>query len=136
MLLGIDPDSKGEMCTVDYGDILFVADSHRFEECIVTNNGSPVPELVVPNATEHAEGQYVARFEASWAYLFDPESCVGQLTGLKITCTNGAIELLESSVEDSCEVTSTSEIECTETRTSAVLDDYLASAAYVSIPFS
>ncbi|CAB9511532.1 expressed unknown protein [Seminavis robusta] len=106
----------GDFCRIEYDQITFTADHHRYQECIQTNNGSPVPQPDVPFMVMRTPGTYTARFGASWAFTYDEDVCSGRYTGLRVTCPNGVIDLIESTQD--CEVVADNEIECTETRLS------------------
>lgn len=101
-------------CNASFEQVIVNADPHRFPECIQSSNDSPIPDVDLPTQQPRASGVYSARFKTVW-YFFLPEDCYGSATPKKITCLNGSIRFIESTVEESsCSRTGDGSIECTD----------------------
>ena len=119
-------------CLVEYDRMYVFADHHHFRECIMTDNGSAVPQPQVDVGDyEAAEGQYSARFQVGSGYWYDDVNCSGRKTGIRIECIDGTINLSESGPDKSCSVVSDSTVECIETEASTV-NEHVDVAVYVS----
>ena len=114
-----------DACQATFEQLIVNADPHRFSECIESSNDSPVPELDEPTQPPRPSGQYSARFKAVWFFLL-PDDCAGNFTPKKVTCLNGSIQLIDSTVDGSfCNVIDDSTIECRD-------QGYSGSLTYVS----
>ena len=106
-----------ESCSVTIDDMSVTADHFRFPGCIETNDGSIISDIDLPTSEPLPIGTYSAIFSANMRIqlsdLYDEEDCTTHASGLKFTCLNGAIDLLESPYIMSCQA-SDNAIECIE----------------------
>ena len=116
-------------CLVDYTDIAIAADHHKIRDCIQTDNDSPVPMPELLMESDKPEGQYTARFQLGSGVFYDELDCTDRKTGIKVTCVDGTIELIESNSDKECVVTGENEIECTENADS-ILNEHVDVAIF------
>jgi hypothetical protein len=119
-----------DACQVSFDDLLLSTDPHRYRNCILTDNGSLVPPVPVPEIDPKDAGEYTSQFQVGSGFFYDEENCSAQKTGQRVSCDNGSIELI-SSGDKTCEVISENTIECMPNDLSAV-NEFVVDLVYVS----
>ena len=105
---------NGVECTRDIDTVTMEVDHFRLGDCIQSLDGSEIPEPEEPELVTRPAGTYSAKFRADWQ-LDLASFCTGKRPNIFVECTNGGISDVQTiSDTTTCEVTSTSSINCTE----------------------
>ncbi|CAB9515201.1 expressed unknown protein [Seminavis robusta] len=106
-------------CLVEYEDMEVQAEHHNFQQCIQTDPaGFSVPAPVIEFDDDELvpeAGQYSVQFQAGIEFDYDEDNCEVQNSGVRLTCVDGTIQLINAESGFLCETVSDSVIECAET---------------------
>jgi len=132
---GGQPPCFGDNCTFSIGEVVITGDVFRFsKDCIQTVDASMAPDIPAPNATGSGGETLTALFQLNSGFFYNEDICVGRMSGLRITCTNGNITLVDNNTNMTCTEVSESLVQCMESTRHAPppRNEYINEMHYVS----
>ncbi|CAB9516980.1 expressed unknown protein [Seminavis robusta] len=107
-----------DACLFNMEPLNVTADIHRFpSQFIRSNDRSAIPAVPDPMSGVSITGSRTALFQVNSGFYYDETACSGNINGLRMTCLDGTIALVENQSNMACSVQGTNSIQCDEVAT-------------------